>query len=277
MIWDGLFLPFFVEPAKHLQRLWSDRQYRSYCLLATRFTGCSRYSPREVRLHGKVLSVPDVASFLSTYRELFVEQIYRFEFPGGAPRILDLGSNVGLSVIYFKHIFPGASITAYEADPAIFAYLQKNIRSYGFDGVELRQGAVWHEDGCLRFQSEGSDGGRIAAESEAGMIYVPAFDIRTILRSGTFDVLKMDIEGAEGSVVQACRGLLDDFRFVFVEYHSSPDQPQQLHSILNVLGDAGFRYYIESVHHVSSPFYSRPVYGGYDMQLNIFAWRDTSC
>jgi len=277
MIWDGLLLPFVVEPVKHAKRLATDRNYRAYSFLATRMAGTPRYTRRTVRVQGREIAVPDVASFLSTYRELFVEQMYRFEFPGPAPRILDLGANIGLSVLYFKELFPEARITAYEAEPAIFAYLEQNVRAQGLSGVKLVQGAVWHEDGELSFHAEGSDGGRIASDGKPGNVSVPAFDIRGILAAEAFDVLKMDIEGAEASVMEACRGLLDGFRYVFVEFHSAPGSPQRLHAILDVLSQAGFRYYLEGVHNIPSPFYHLPVYGGFDLQLNIFAWRDQSC
>lgn len=277
MIWDGLLLPLVLEPLKHVMRLATERNYRAYCLLASRLGRCSRYTPRTIRLKGRNLAVPDVASFLSTYRELFVEQMYRFEFPGGSPRILDLGANIGLSVLYFKELFPDSEVTAYEADPAIFRYLEDNVRSHGLRGVELVQGAVWHENGVLDFHCEGSDGGRIAQGRAPGTVAVPAFDVRTILQSGEFDVLKIDIEGAEASVLPACRGLLGRFRYVFVEFHSTPGTPQQLHAVLDVLSEAGLRYYVEGVHHIRSPFFHLPVYGGFDLQLNIFAWREPAC
>lgn len=282
MIWDGLILPFLVDPAKHALRLATDSNYRAYSLLATRIGGTPRYTPRTVRVRGRQLAVPDVASFLSTYRELFVEQAYRFDFPGGAPRILDLGANIGLSVLYFKQLFPEAQVTAYEADPGIFRYLEDNVRAAGVTGVKLVQGAVWHEDSELTFRSEGSDGGRLAQGSDCETascpeVRVPAFDIRGILRSAPFDVLKVDIEGAEGEVMSACRGLLDGLRYVFVEFHSTPGRPQQLHTVLDVLSEAGFRYYLEGVHHIRSPFFHLPVYGGFDLQLNVFAWRERSC
>lgn len=277
MMWDGLFFPLMVEPVKHIVRLASEQEYRKYCLMATRMGHAARYHPRTVRVRGKELSVPDAASFLSAYREIFVEQSYRFDFPGNVPRILDLGANIGLSVVYFKSIFPQAMIRAYEADPAIFGHLEQNIMNNGFSDVELVHGAVWHEDGTLNFHTEGADGGRVLPVAGNGTIGVPAYDIRKILSSESFDVLKMDIEGAEHTVIPACRGLLKGVRYAFVEFHSSPGIPQQLHKVLDVLAEAGFHYYVESVHHVQSPLIARPVYGGYDMQLNIFAWREPPC
>lgn len=277
MMLDGLFLPGLVAPVKHLGRLIADRQYRTYCLMASRMGGLPRRQPHTVRVMGKELAIPDVASFLSAYREIFVEHSYRFTFPGTAPRILDLGANIGLSVLYFRSLFPNARICAYEADPAIFNYLKRNIEMFGWGDTELVQGAVWHEEGTLEFYPEGADGGRICPAGGNTSISIRSYDIRAILKRGAYDVLKVDIEGAEQTVIPACRGLLGTVRCIFLEYHSAPGNRQRLHDILAVLADEGFRYYVESVHHTQSPLISRPVYEGFDMQLNICAWRDVPC
>lgn len=39
-----------------------------------------------------------------------------------APRIIDGGANIGLSVIYFKQLFPRSRTTAFEPDAKILAY-----------------------------------------------------------------------------------------------------------------------------------------------------------
>jgi hypothetical protein len=87
----------------------------------------------------------------------------------------------------------------------------------------------------------------------------------------------MDIEGAEVNVLKACRGLLGSLQFIFVEYHSSSETSQQLNTILEILTEGGFRYHIESVNHLRSPFLKHPVHGTFDLQLNIFASRKIPC
>jgi len=277
MLLDGLILPGIVAPLKHVGRLVTERKYRDYCFMASRMGSLPRRQPGVVRVMGRELAIPDAASFLSAYREIFVEESYRFNFPGPAPRILDLGANIGLSVLYFKHLYPDAEIRAYEADPAIFDYLKRNCDVFGCTGVELVQGAVWHEDGILDFNADGADGGRVSRSDAHEIIKIPSYDIKTILKSASFDVLKIDIEGAEQLVVPACRGLLKNVRYLFLEYHSEPGSRQQLHTILEILAESGFRYYLESVHQTPSPLVLLPVYEGFDMQLNIVAWRDESC
>lgn len=270
----GLFAPFYYEPARHFYRLLTNKCYRTCSFLETSLGRVPRFSARKLKVGRWDLSIPDVASFLSAYREIFVEEIYRFPFAGSPPRILDLGANIGLSVLYFKSLFPEARITALEADPTIFPHLERNVRSNGYDDVELVNRAAWHEQTTLQFSSEGADGGRAALPGDRNLMEVEAIDIRDLLRRGDWDFLKMDIEGGEEFVLPACAAFLPEIRYVFVEYHAPVGRKQCLDGILNVLTEAGFRFDIHSVHPVPSPFAKDALAAGFDLQLNIFAWRD---
>ena len=87
----------------------------------------------------------------------------------------------------------------------------------------------------LDFSIEGSDGGRIGHVENTTTQKVSAEDIRTILQNSIpFDFIKFDIEGAESKVIPACKGLLQNTKFIFCEYHSTDEEPQNLDEILNV-------------------------------------------
>jgi precorrin-6B methylase 2 len=88
------------------------------------------------------LKLVDSESFLTTYIELFENQIYKFNSSQKDLLILDCGANIGLSVIYFKRLYPNSKIIAFEADPNIFNVLQENVKSFNFKNVELINKAV---------------------------------------------------------------------------------------------------------------------------------------
>lgn len=270
----GLFKPLYFEPLRHLYRLAVNPSYRSCCLLEERLGRTPRFTPRRVTLDRLKLEIPDAASFLSMYRELFVDEIYAFPFQGGSPAILDLGANIGLSVIYFKKRFPDARITAVEADPAIFACLRNNVEGNGFKDIRLLNKAAWHENGRLRFRPEGADGGRTTDEDSRGVIEVEAVDVRDLLRRERFDLLKMDIEGGEERVFPACEEYLSGVSYVFIEYHSAIGRRQCLDNILAILTRNGFRTALHNLQPCRSPFMGITPQGGFDMQLNLFAWKD---
>jgi FkbM family methyltransferase len=262
-----------APPARHLQRLLFNRQFREYQLARAALGRKPRFQEVRARLGGFDLLAPDAASLLSSWEEIFLKQVYDFPFSGTGPRILDLGANIGLSLLYFKRRYPQARITAFEADPEIFRYLEHNIRRNGaMDGVTLINRAVWDRDEELQFWSEGADGGRVEAGSGKPTKILQAVDIAGALAGQEFDFIKMDIEGAEARVLPRCKDLLKTPGAVFIEYHSRPDEPEALSDILGQLRTSGFRVQLVPLYQNPNPF--RPlVANGFDQQLNLFAVR----
>jgi len=258
---------------KHVYFFLTSPVYRQVCRYYSQFSHAERFVERSIVLSvdsdKQQVCVPDAASFVSQYEEIFYNKIY--DLPSEPKKVLDLGANIGLSVLWMKRRFPASEIMAIEADPKIFTYLKSNTRPC--QGVTLRNVAVWDEPSELYFQSEGADGGRVNSDGSDG-VRVEAVDIRSILQEeGPFEFIKMDIEGAESRVLPACRGYLAGTKYVFCEYHSVVGEAQALANILTLLKDEGFRIHIQPVHMSKQPFMERIVSCGFDMQLNIFAWK----
>ncbi len=272
----GLFKPFAYEPAKHLYKLMARPEYRNLALLEARLRRVPRYTECQATVHGWRLKIPDAASFLFSYDEIFVKRIYDFPASTASPKILDLGANVGVSVLFFKWLYPQAQIVAFEADPQIYAYLTRNIHGNGYQDVQLINRAAWDENTELTFATEGADGGHLAhtAGAPAAVIQVPAVDMAEHLRTHSYDFIKMDIEGAEERVLPACLPYLDQTTFLFVEYHSHAHRKQWLSELMVLLSEAGFRIHLHSVVCSPSPFTKRVIHAGFDLQLNVFAWRE---
>jgi FkbM family methyltransferase len=233
-----------------------------------------RYRAATTRLFGKGLALVDAASFLVEFDEIFGRRLY--DFPAGAPDplIIDCGANIGLATIFWKQRFPASRIIAFEPDPAVFAALEQNVRTFGLHGVTLHASAVWTAETSLEFRAEGGASGRLAPGAQGDRILrVPTVRLRDFL-SGRVDLLKVDIEGAETEVLADCVDRLGDVDRLFVEYHSDREEPQTLHCILSLLQDAGFRYHLTEALASPRPFVSRPDSFGMDLQLNVFAFRD---
>lgn len=229
-----------------------------------------RFTDHTIDLLGRPFTIADSRSFFFSYREIFVQEIYRFNSETADPRIIDCGSNYGTSLVYFKDLYPTARITGIEADPKIFALLKANTSHLDID---LRNKAVSHNSEPLQFFVEGSDGGRAshALDAPKAVVRVDAVTLDELI-DGPVDFLKIDIEGSEGDAIEACTklSLVDQ---MFIEYHSFAASAQTLGRMLNRLTDEGFRYFIH--HQFCSP---RPLTEdarqlGMDLQLNIFAKR----
>lgn len=233
-----------------------------------------RYTPACTEILGPRLELSDAPSFLVMYKEIFEQELYRFDCGHGAPLIIDCGANIGLTVIYFKTLYRDSRIIAFEPDVSLFRRLENNVSSFGLAGVTLVNKAVWRSEGILDFMSEGADGGRVVSLDSSFESYrVPAVRLKGFL-DRRIDLLKMDIEGAETAVLDDCRDALGGVARLFVEYHSFAGAPQGLNTILDILDRADFRVHIHAHHASPQPFLKRDSYLGMDMMLNIFAYRE---
>lgn len=233
-----------------------------------------RFVPIEKEFLGKKLYIHDIASFNLCYTELFQQEMYKFKANCPNPYIIDCGANLGMSIIYFKQLYPEASITAFEADDYIFSFLEKNIKSYEFDDVVLVNEAVWNSEETLSFIAEGGAGGRIEEETAIGMYKkVICTSLKKYLTARKVDFLKIDIEGAEYEVIKDCEDELKNIDYLFIEYHSMPDKEQNLHKILEIVQKAGFCYHLKEAYTTKYPFMERNLNFGMDLQLNIFCYK----
>ena len=124
----------------------------------------ARFQGFKVEFLGNPMEGCDAASFLSQNAEIFGREIYKFSAPDKSPFILDIGSNIGMSMIYFKYLFEGARIIGFEPDPKIFDILVKNLRSFDITDSEIHNFACSDKEGNLSFKSNNADGGKITNE-----------------------------------------------------------------------------------------------------------------
>ena len=212
--------------------------------------------------------------YLHGIDEIFIEEIYKQQLPENA-FVLDCGANIGLSVIYLKKICPSAMIIAFEPDKLNFELLQMNIKSHGLEKVELKNEAVWKEDTMLNFESEGTMGSKIGSQEKGdnGNL-VKAIRLKDYINR-RIDFLKIDIEGAEFDVMMDIQDKLNFVDKLFVEYHGSFKQNNELTRLFDLFTEKGFNYYIkEATMVLETPFINnKSPEMSYDIQLNIFCFK----
>lgn len=233
-----------------------------------------RYVTSTVDFKDRKLEIIDIASYQFIKEELFENNIYQFTTTSDRPYIIDCGANIGLSILYFKMLFPNSEIIAFEPDDKIYQTLTKNLNTFGYVDVKIIKKALWNKETTLRFFSEGADGGRIASKENENIIEVQTVSLRKYLTKQV-DFLKIDIEGAEIIVLEDCKDLLHNVKKIFVEYHSFVGKPQELNVLIELLSNTGFRIFISSPGLSSAnPFMKINTYSGMDMQLNIYGIRE---
>jgi len=181
--------------------------------------GYERYKlVKNVKFLNYRFDVPDLASFVCQFKELFVEELYKFDTKNKEPIIYDCGANIGMSCLYFKKLYPKVKIKAFEADPKISKILETNLkRNNVLENVEIISTAVWVDNKGLKFASEGADGGSIYGKDNK--VKVSSIRLKDFLENEEkIDMLKIDIEGAEYEVLKDCRESLGHVQNLFVEY-----------------------------------------------------------
>lgn len=251
-----------------------ERDGRRRCLDG--YESIALESPAEGRVValGKVFHVNDVREFAHMYRCVFVDRSYEFRCSRRDPRIIDCGANLGVTVHFWKSLYPDARITAFEPDPLICEMLRTNCSN--LESVEVIEAAVWNEEGQLRFRSQGGVGGHLSEVSGSTAkgtdVTVRSVRLHDLLDQHV-DLLKIDIEGAEIEVLKDCSERLVNVDRVFVEYHAFVDQSQRLAECLEVLERAGYLLHVHSEMPSKQPFLKRTVVNGKHHRLNVFASR----
>jgi FkbM family methyltransferase len=123
-------------------------------------------------------------------------------------RVADLGANVGLHSILMSKL--GWQVNAYEADPVTTSILANNLQLNSSKNTFIHNQAVSTADGHAEFirvknNLTGSHlaGAKKSPYGEVENFGVPTINIVKIMSS--CDLIKMDVEGSEGDIIQATR------------------------------------------------------------------------
>jgi FkbM family methyltransferase len=254
---------------KHRVRMRFDPEYRETERLCT----MPRYHPTTTELLGPRIEVNDGPGFIEKKRLLFDQEIYRFAAKCQSPKIIDCGASTGLTIAYFKRLYPDCGIVAFEPDPNLFEILRRNCDAWRFEGVQLVRKAVWTCETSLPFLLQHVHPGRLLGQDSGGdAIQVQTCRLRDFL-SEEIDLLRLNVEGAETDVLVDCYDLLPNVHNVIVNYHSILGRPQRLDVLMGILTEAGFLMDFRANNPTSSPLLFRHLCGQVDSKLNIFAYR----
>jgi FkbM family methyltransferase len=162
-------------------------------------------------------------------------------------KVLDLGGNIGLFGAWVRGRWPSATIESFEADPANAAVLSRVAASNGGPACwSVSAVAVVNYTGELTFVS-GLFGeshlatGDAASDDRPGgrTVTVPTVDL--FEQDHNVDVLKMDIEGGEWSILTDSRmaGLQADV--IVLEWHAiGCPEPDPRAAASRLLTEAGY-------------------------------------
>ena len=237
------------------------------------FTLIFKYKLTSESIFGFKINVLDYWAFLGMFEEIFIQKQYYFDSRNRRPLIVDCGSNIGLSVVFFKILYPEAKIIAFEPDTITYRAFRKNILTNQLADVKLYNYALWTSSGKANFYYSRDHPGMPKMSLIKRRLPKSSRKVDTVLLSnyinGPVDFLKIDIEGAEDKVIEelASNDKLRQVKEMVTELHHHVDpNSDHLSKTLEILEDHKFGYQVRT--NLISPFKKRTY-----QDILIYAYR----
>lgn len=224
-----------------LQQLLKDEGYNvsikgnSICINGLNATDNFKYLIRPGTADKKVF---DQVMYSGEYQPM-VDIIKSRGGENSVKKIVDAGSNIGLTSIFFKKYYPKAIIMSIEAEEKNFNHQKKNIKLNGLNNtVKLFRNALWKNNTDKLYISndfrDGESWSKSVTLEQNADNYVKALTIRDIKnlynKQDIIDILKIDVEGTEAE-------LFRDQDFVMVLKTSVKFLCLEIHDELNIRQD----------------------------------------
>lgn len=163
---------------------------------------------------------------------------------------VDVGANIGSHAINAARLVgPTGSVFAFEADPDTYRLLDENIKSNGLRNIVLKQSCVSDHVGTLSFyKHKDSAKSSIVDRGEKLSVTLPSDTLDNLIPANTkIDILKVDVEGAELSVLRGARAVFTGRRrpsVVIIEVFDVRANEDKSEGIREVLEGYGYKFYL---------------------------------
>jgi FkbM family methyltransferase len=143
--------------------------------------------------------------------------------------ILDIGSNIGASILYFHDQFPGANIFGFEPHPDTFRILEKNVAH--LPGVRVFNFGLGASNQRIAARADSVNFGAFNTRGEFKDRGHPANDVECEVRRldevlrehgiADVDLIKIDCEGSEADVFSTLQDeILNRCQWIVGEFHN---------------------------------------------------------
>lgn len=192
----------------------------------------------------------DVVTLLHVIQSRIYEPTEEFRIKNGW-NVLDLGAHKGVFSIHAAQAGADTRILSIEPEPRNYSFLEKNLERNNVTNVTTENAAVWSERGEFEFSVRDSLDHSLmnlnrGVSSSTVRTKSVTLDELVERVGGNVDLVKMDIEGAEHSVLRsASPETLRSIRRIALEFHSVPplDADEVASDIEATLERHGFRHF----------------------------------
>ena len=189
-------------------------------------TGARRIDVCGGRLKGTALFVDlscEKYYWLGTHEERVQDALAEHVSAGFT--VFDIGAHAGFFTLLASRLAgPNGRVFAFEPRPDNVERLRRNVEANGARNVHVVPAAVSDRSGAAAFIMHASTlEGRLAAADEMSAASVRTEAIDALVRDGMAppDLMKVDVEGAEGAVIRGAARTIDAERpLMLIEVHS---------------------------------------------------------
>lgn len=167
---------------------------------------------------------------------------------------VDVGANVGYFTLLAAKIMPKGAVVSIEAFPAIYEKLKKNIALNQFDNIRALPYAATHIECDIEIFHAGAlnEGATttVPGKFNTKPIYVKGKPLSALLtedEARSMRIMKIDVEGAEHSVLQGLQSIFEKFpddAEIVVEITPATLGETRMVSIFDMFKAAGFNPYV---------------------------------
>lgn len=208
-----------------------------------------KLNPQHEYFLGLYVHCYSYAQLVSLFEDIFIREEYFFQSSKSRPFIIDGGSHIGMSVLYFKYLYPQAVICAFEPDPDTFTLLSRNIFVNHLKDITLVNKALSGNEAKAKFYYDDKLPGSTVMSLLPTRYHTAYKNVSTTVLSSHIkkpvDLLKLDVEGAETVVISdlARKKKLKFISTLYIEYHHHISKTADaLSKFIRLLEDNNFSY-----------------------------------
>lgn len=223
-------------------------------LLALHFrVWTGRYTSETVQFRRRRVHFGRLATAVALIDEIWARGEYDPPCKESPTVILDVGANIGVSVLWWNHLFPDARVIAVEPDPVSVALLRKNVAEWGLTyRTHVLESAVVGQAGeAILFSDAGSLGETtnstlppMAPSDSIRGIACAGVQLSHLIKSSRPQLVKIDIEGGEYEILlealQANGPGIHEVSTLIVEFHHRSDASVGLESLVHDVCQRGY-------------------------------------
>ncbi len=170
---------------------------------------CYNKNKKEIKISSFRIKYFDYELFKCLYKDIFIKNDYLFMSEKEDPLIIDCGSNIGMSILFFKKLYPKSKIIAFEPDENAFRLLRENMEINKIKSVEAHNVALNNKPGFIDLYTENCLMGSLRTNTtesrlESSKIVIKKVKSEVLSKyiNKNVDLLKMDVEGAEPLIIE---------------------------------------------------------------------------